>query len=150
MLKFKFLLVVLVALLTALPAVAQQYPNEGDRCEEITTMSNDVFTQVSDMNKNRIKLFIRPAAKLYKAECLRTIISRFGGLGRIMQFLQGSIWSRIGSVDLGQLLCNAVIDNLPDNWSGDRSAPAPMIEPWTQPGSRRPDDQASVWIKGVV
>lgn len=147
--KSNLLLVLLVALLTALPAVAQQYPNEGDRCEEITTMSNEVFTQVSDMNKSRIKLFIRPAAKLYKAECLRTIISRFGGLGRIMQFLQGSIWSRIGSIDLGQLLCNAVIDNLPDNWSGDRSAPAPMIEPWAQPGSR-PGDQASAWIKGVA
>ncbi len=150
MFKFKLMIVLLTALLTALPAVAQQYPNEGDRCEEITTMSNDVFTQVSDMNKARIKLFIRPAAKLYKAECLRTIISRFGGLGRIMQFLQGSIWSRIGSVDLGQLLCNAVIENLPDNWSGDRFVPAPMIVPQTPFDDRRPSVAAFALITGVV
>lgn len=148
MLKHKFLIALFAALCTALPVMAQQYANEGDRCEEITTMSNDVFTQISDMNKERIKRFIRPAAKLYKAECLRSIISRFGGLGRIMQFLQsgGSIWSRLGSIDIGQLLCNAVIDNLPDNWSGDRFTPMPMREPWARPGDRHPRVPSSAWV----
>ncbi len=141
--------VLLTLLIAVTPAWAQEYPNEGDRCQEITTMSNDVFGLVIDANKARIKAFIRPSAKLFKADCLRTIVTRLGGFRHLMSFLNGSgsLWTRLP--DIGALLCNAVIENLPDNWNGDAGAPVPLIDILSAPAVA-PSRQRMAIVRGVA
>lgn len=132
-----------VALITASPTVFSQSQSEDiDQCAEVTGMSGSVFDMVRGLNKDRIKKNIRAAAKLYKIDCLRQIISRFGGLGRLFQFLGGSIWSRIGNLNLGQMLCNAVLDNLPDDFNGAAGDWVPSLDvlavpPGTMAADRR-------------
>lgn len=151
--KFRsFCVFILTFAVTATQALAQQ-SGPQDFCEEVTTMNNDVFRTVSDMNKARIKAFIRPAAKLYKVECLRGVVTMLGGLRRmsIGGFLNG-LWSRIledaGGGLLGRL-CNAVLDELPDNWNGSNIEPMPMNDV-KRPAHETADRRRRDLIEGVA
>ncbi len=130
-------LTLLVAILPGTTSLAQQLVS--DECVEVTTLSNNVFDMVRDVNKERIKKSIRASAKLYKVDCLRLVISRFGGLGRLAQFLGGSIWSRIGTLDLNQMLCNAVLDNLPDDFNGATGTWESPLDVLAEPGTMADD-----------